>query len=356
MNKLRKLATASVIALCTLGTSAIAQEAPFDGGWSIDQDASSLNFVSVKKGSVMELSRFATIEGTIAEDGNVNLTIPLDSVDTSVDLRNVRMRFLFFETFAHPEATITAQITEDMLADLETLGTKTVTLPFSIALHGVEQDMSAEVLVSLISTNRVSVSSVAPIIMKVADFGLEGGIEKLQEAAEVVIVPATSVTFNFAFDRNGTAASSDGVPLAMARATTALEPEGALTLEACAGRFEILSRTNTIEFEKSSANLTDEAIPLLNSIVGITQQCPGMEITVAGHTDSFGPAEYNLALSQDRADAVVQYLVNAGADQSQFVARGFGEAFPVANNATADGRAKNRRISFSTDTIELASR
>jgi outer membrane protein OmpA-like peptidoglycan-associated protein len=73
---------------------------------------------------------------------------------------------------------------------------------------------------------------------------------------------------------------------------------------------------------------------------------PGSEITVEGHTDSFGGDEVNLRLSQERAEAVRQYLLanmrNLSADQVKAV--GYGESKPIANNETAEGRAKNRRI------------
>ncbi len=72
---------------------------------------------------------------------------------------------------------------------------------------------------------------------------------------------------------------------------------------------------------------------------------PGASITVEGHTDSHGSDSANLILSQDRADAVKQYLVaNFRADPERVTSIGYGEARPVATNETAEGRARNRRI------------
>ena len=343
----------AAFALCGLAGSVAADQAPFEDGWAIDQSASSLNFVSIKKGNVLELSKFATLNGTIAEDGNVSLTIPLDSVDTSVDLRNVRMRFLFFETFNFPDATITAQLTEEMLADLEVVGTKTITLPFTMTLRGITKEMHAEVLVSLISKNRVSVSSVTPIFIQVTDFNLSGGLAKLESAAEVKIVPATSITFNFAFDRNGTSGTA-AAPLALARATTALEPEGPFTRAACEGRFEIFSRTGNIYFQNASADLTTESSALLREVATVVSKCPGMTFAVDGHTDSRGSDDYNLILSEQRANAVIDYFVNAGLPRARFVGTGYGETQPIASNATQQGRSQNRRISFSIASFDTA--
>lgn len=65
---------------------------------------------------------------------------------------------------------------------------------------------------------------------------------------------------------------------------------------------------------------------------------------VQGHTDSTGTAAYNLKLSQERADAVRDYLVNHGVPPDELTARGYGLTMPIADNKTAAGRAQNRRV------------
>ena len=80
----------------------VAQENPFANGWTLQPGASNLNFQSVKKKTVVESSSFATLAGGIDDSGLAKITVLLDSVDTKIDLRNVRMRFLFFETFKFP--------------------------------------------------------------------------------------------------------------------------------------------------------------------------------------------------------------------------------------------------------------
>lgn len=68
------------------------------------------------------------------------------------------------------------------------------------------------------------------------------------------------------------------------------------------------------------------------------------EIELAGHTDSIGTEEYNQALSQRRVDSVREYLVSQGVDGAKLTARGYGESQPIADNATPEGRARNRRV------------
>jgi len=70
------------------------------------------------------------------------------------------------------------------------------------------------------------------------------------------------------------------------------------------------------------------------------------KVTIGGHTDSVGSDEYNQKLSDRRANAVKQALINEGVDAAKLDAIGYGESQPVATNDTAEGRAKNRRTEF----------
>ncbi|EAQ03135.1 hypothetical protein OB2597_13363 [Pseudooceanicola batsensis HTCC2597] len=327
---------------------AVAQSDPFSGGWRLEAEASSLQFQSIKNGSTIETSSFATMTGEIAPDGTAVLTILLDSVDTKVDLRNVRMRFLFFETFQFPEAKVSTRIDPGMVADLETVRRKTVDLPFSLSMHGVSRDLTAQISLTLIGADLVAVSTAEPIPLQVADFNLMGGLEKLEDAASVTIVPSTTVSFDLIFRRGeGAPAAVQTVAAEAKPASAALEPTGNFDLEACVGRFEILSRTGNIYFRPGSSRLDDASAPLLDSIYDIISRCPGLRIAVAGHTDSIGSAASNQSLSERRASSVVDYLAAKGLGQGRMIAVGYGEARPVADNGTDAGRSRNRRIEFS---------
>jgi len=101
-----------------------------------------------------------------------------------------------------------------------------------------------------------------------------------------------------------------------------------------------------VEFEFDSAVLTLEGQALLDEIVLALNQVPLVPVEIAGHTDDVGSPESNLVLSRERAEAVLAYLVAAGEDTDRFVVIGYGESQPIADNATEDGRARNRRIQF----------
>jgi OOP family OmpA-OmpF porin len=102
-------------------------------------------------------------------------------------------------------------------------------------------------------------------------------------------------------------------------------------------------------FRFDSAELNLDADTILNEVALRMQENPGLSLTVGGHTDSVGEEDYNIDLSERRAQAVVDYLVAQGVDSSMLEAVGFGSSMPVASNDTAEGRAANRRVVFNRD-------
>jgi outer membrane protein OmpA-like peptidoglycan-associated protein/tetratricopeptide (TPR) repeat protein len=103
---------------------------------------------------------------------------------------------------------------------------------------------------------------------------------------------------------------------------------------------------NNILFELGKAVLTKSSFGELNRLVGILQDSPLMKIEISGHTDNTGSPVINAKLSNDRARAVVEYLVQKGINRTRLTYRGYGSDQPIAENTTAGGRAKNRRVEF----------
>ena len=101
-----------------------------------------------------------------------------------------------------------------------------------------------------------------------------------------------------------------------------------------------------ILFEKASAVLLPESYPELNKLLIFMKNEPDVRIEIAGHTSSDGNDAYNLQLSQDRANAVAEYIIDRGVKESRIVAKGYGETKPVATNDTEEGRKLNRRVEF----------
>ena len=99
-------------------------------------------------------------------------------------------------------------------------------------------------------------------------------------------------------------------------------------------------------FDFNSANLTPPSLMILDSVADILTKRPNVNIEVRGYTDSRGADNYNLGLSQRRAEAVRDYLIEKGAPAQRLTAVGFGEADPIADNTSEEGRALNRRVSL----------
>ncbi|RMH69444.1 MAG: OmpA family protein [Bacteroidetes bacterium] len=109
-----------------------------------------------------------------------------------------------------------------------------------------------------------------------------------------------------------------------------------------------LFRTVDVLFETDQATLLPPSQRTLDAIGAVLEKYPDLRIEVGGHADSRGPAEYNLRLSEARAAAVRDYLLERfpGIDPSRITVRGYGEARPIASNDTETGRALNRRVEF----------
>ena len=104
---------------------------------------------------------------------------------------------------------------------------------------------------------------------------------------------------------------------------------------------------DTVLFETNRAVIKAESFPLLDSAVKILEDYPEIrELAIQGHTDERGPADYNLDLSQQRAEAVLEYFVDQGVERARLSAEGFGESRPVDPASNAAAWAKNRRVDF----------
>lgn len=101
-----------------------------------------------------------------------------------------------------------------------------------------------------------------------------------------------------------------------------------------------------INFELDKAFIPDVNKPYLDRAAKLITEVPNMELMIIGHTDKQASNAYNMELSQERAEAVKEYLVSKGVDASKLTTKGMGETDPVATNATEQGRFRNRRIEF----------
>jgi outer membrane protein OmpA-like peptidoglycan-associated protein len=99
-----------------------------------------------------------------------------------------------------------------------------------------------------------------------------------------------------------------------------------------------------ITFDFNKATIRPEASPVLDKVRAMLGDDATLQLVIEGHTDSVGQPTYNQKLSTDRAESVRAWLIAHGIDAARLSAQGFGDAKPVADNATEDGRSKNRRV------------
>ncbi len=126
-----------------------------------------------------------------------------------------------------------------------------------------------------------------------------------------------------------------------------LDPLAALpTPDECLAAMDTVVARQKITFTPGSAEITGAAQTVLGALADVLGDCPALAVEIAGYTDAQGSETGNQALSQARAEAVLMALQGRGVDTSAMTARGYGEARPIADNATEAGREANRRIEF----------
>lgn len=123
-------------------------------------------------------------------------------------------------------------------------------------------------------------------------------------------------------------------------------PAPPLEVKACQPAFDGLLAKGRVRFDTASATLSKELLALLDGLIEVAQRCHDADVEVAGYTDSVGSSDSNLDLSKRRAQAVVDYIGQAGIDVSRISSAGYGDTKPVASNDSEAGRAQNRRIEF----------
>jgi outer membrane protein OmpA-like peptidoglycan-associated protein len=111
-----------------------------------------------------------------------------------------------------------------------------------------------------------------------------------------------------------------------------------------------------IFFEFNRAVIQPQSFQILDTVAQVLRDFPDISIEVQGHTDSRGNDAFNLRLSQQRADAVRQYLINQGIASQRLTSLGYGETAPIESNATNDGRAMNRRVEFHRTDVPTSQR
>ena len=179
-------------------------EAPSVTGsaWTVDSDASELSYVTVKQGDIAEVNTFENLTGSVSESGEAVIEVDLASVSTLVDIRDERMRDIFFVVADNPTATVTAQVDPAAFEALGVGESLQTTLDTTVSLKGAEASFDAEVTVTRAGEDRVLAVTDKPVVVYADALELTAGLAQLQELAGLdSITPAVPVSFSIAFER-----------------------------------------------------------------------------------------------------------------------------------------------------------
>ena len=173
-------------------------------------------------------------------------------------------------------------------------------------------------------------------VVLLAAFLLQRGCSGKKE--ETVAVPAAPVVT--------APAALAASPAASAPAAAAPEPASAAAVVAGKDVCKDKIVPVNVKFVTNKDEISPESLSELAAVAKQLATCPAIKTQVEGHTDSAGSDASNLALSQKRADAVATYMSSQGVAKERISAKGYGESKPIGDNATEEGRAKNRRVEF----------
>jgi len=169
--------------------------------WTVNNEQSTVSFISVKKSNVMEAHHFNQLTGQLTKDGKFSLNIDLSSVDTGITVRNERMQEHLFEQAKFANATVSASLKQDTISKLKVNETTPVSLKAELNLHGYKKSIRLLLDVVKLSDSSLIVSSKKTVFIKANDFSLVKGIEKLRELARLPSI-ATTVPVSFSLRLN----------------------------------------------------------------------------------------------------------------------------------------------------------
>lgn len=170
--------------------------------WQLNTKESVLSFTSFKKEHIAENHYFKQVDGHIDDQGQVNVTINLASVDTNIAIRDERMKEHLFNVGKFANATIDAKIDMDKIAKIAVGTTMILPVEAKLSLHGVAQTLQAKVNVAKLADDKIQVNTVMPVLLSAPAFNLNDGIAKLKELAALPGISQTvPVNFTFSFSK-----------------------------------------------------------------------------------------------------------------------------------------------------------
>lgn len=170
--------------------------------WKLDNEASSIHFISIKKSKVAEIHHFGEMDGMLKKNGEAAVNIKLSSVETKIPIRDDRMKSMLFEVDLFPQASVSTQVDISQINSMKPGESVHKELKLSLSLHGQQKVLDAHLQVIRLSNDRIMISTVDPLIVNADEFALVKGVEALRNVAKLPsISTAVPVTVNLIFNK-----------------------------------------------------------------------------------------------------------------------------------------------------------
>ncbi|WP_334107491.1 YceI family protein [Methylobacillus sp.] len=189
----------SMVSAAVLGVGMLFSQGAM-ADWSLNNEASVLNFVSIKKNTIGETHRFNQLAGMVGANGAFKATISLASVNTNIPVRDERMKTMLFDIAQFPQAEISGNTVNTFKAPAAGEA-KIEAVKLQLAVNGKTIPLEARLRVAGLGKQGLLVSTIEPLLIDAAALGYTEGIEKLREVAQLPsISPVVPVTFSLVFD------------------------------------------------------------------------------------------------------------------------------------------------------------
>ncbi len=299
------------------------------------------------------------------EDTDITLTAPLGMDETAFSIEETKLRGLLPDAFSLsailPSKPKPRETVEIIPPELKAVLTEDGQLELSVPMRNeLAAEATRNFAAARFGNGRVNAD------IRVDDTLPEGWAGRalavldalsMLNAGEASLDETSANIFGVTAEPEGAAIVStflgdrlDGVPLTadvvFDESLVVTETVVVLSDRECERALSAIMREFQITFAPSSAQIDGASEPVIDEIGEVLKTCPDAPIEIGGHTDSQGRESMNLGLSQARAEAVLDALLARDVLLGSFSAKGYGEAEPIADNDTAEGRAANRRIAF----------
>lgn len=151
----------------------------------LDASRSSLHFVSTKNAAIAEVHHFTGLAGSLSEQGEAKVEIKADSLVTHIDIRDQRMKEHLLEATKFPALMISAQVNMAEVNALAIGGQLQTEQTIAVSVHGAQKQYAVPLRVTRLTQGALQVTTVAPLVINLADFKLVAGVEHLKELAKL---------------------------------------------------------------------------------------------------------------------------------------------------------------------------